>query len=50
MRLPPTPSSSPTSPRFEQVAGWRTEDGELVLLDADGAELLRYGAETPPEG
>jgi putative lipoprotein len=35
---------------FEQVAQWRAEDGELVLLDSDGAELLRYGAETPPEG
>ena len=35
---------------FEQVAAWSTEDGELVLLDADGAELLRYGAENPPDG
>jgi heat shock protein HslJ len=34
---------------FEQVAQWRTEGGELVLLDSDGAELLRYGAEAPPE-
>ncbi len=35
---------------FEQVAAWSTEDGELVLMDADGGELLRYGAENPPDG
>ena len=50
VRLQPTPSSSPTSPRSSRSQQWSTEDGELVLLDADGAELLRYGAENPPDG
>jgi heat shock protein HslJ len=35
---------------LEQVAGWRIEDGELVLADGDGAELLRYGVGSSPEG
>ena len=30
---------------LERVAAWRVEDGELVLQDDGGAELLRY-AET----
>jgi heat shock protein HslJ len=30
-----------------RVAGWRPDDGELVLVDGDGAELLRYRAATP---
>jgi heat shock protein HslJ len=30
-----------------RVAGWRSENDELVLLDGDGAELLRYRAATP---
>jgi heat shock protein HslJ len=25
-----------------RVAAWRTETGELALVDANGAELLRY--------
>ena len=32
---------------LERVAGWRVEEGELVLLAADGGELLRYEAATP---
>lgn len=32
---------------FGQVAGWRTEDDEFVLVDADEAELLRYERATP---
>ncbi len=32
---------------LEQVAGWRIEDDELVLVDADDSELLRFGAATP---
>ncbi len=32
---------------LENVAGWRVEDAELVLLDADGEEVLRYEAATP---
>jgi heat shock protein HslJ len=35
---------------LEQVAGWRLEDDELVLLDAGGAELLRYGPGPASEG
>ena len=30
-----------------RVAAWRTEDDEVVLLDADEAELLRYERATP---
>jgi heat shock protein HslJ len=30
-----------------RVAGWRSDDAELVLLDEDGAELLRYRGATP---
>jgi heat shock protein HslJ len=32
---------------LERVSGWRTEDGELVLVDADEDEVLRYRATTP---
>ena len=32
---------------LERVAGWRIEDEELVLLDADDGELLRFEAATP---
>jgi len=32
---------------LERVAAWRTEDDEVVLLDADEAELLRYERATP---
>ena len=32
---------------LEQVAGWRIEDGELALLDAEDDELLRFEAATP---
>ena len=32
---------------LEQVAGWRSEDDELTLLDADDEELLRYRPATP---
>ena len=32
---------------LEQVAGWRLEGEELVLLDGDDAEVLRYGRATP---
>jgi heat shock protein HslJ len=32
---------------LERVAGWRIEDDELVLLDADEAEVLRFEAGTP---
>lgn len=31
---------------FEQVAAWRIEGDELVLLDADDGELLRYATAT----
>jgi heat shock protein HslJ len=30
-----------------RVTAWRSENGELVLLDADEVELLRYGEATP---
>jgi heat shock protein HslJ len=30
-----------------KVAGWRSEGEALVLVDADGADLLRYAAATP---
>ena len=30
-----------------RVAGWRFDGAELVLLDGDGAELLRYTTATP---
>ena len=30
-----------------QVAGWRTEDGEVVLVGDDDTELLRYERATP---
>jgi heat shock protein HslJ len=30
-----------------RVAGWRLENQDLLLLDSDGAELLRYRAATP---
>jgi heat shock protein HslJ len=30
-----------------RVAGWRLDDAELVLLDDDGSELLRYREATP---
>jgi heat shock protein HslJ len=30
-----------------RVAAWRTEEGEVVLVDADEAELLRYERATP---
>jgi META domain len=33
-----------------RVARWRVDDGELVLLDGDGAQLLRYRAAAPAEG
>ncbi|MGH3038493.1 MAG: META domain-containing protein, partial [Gaiellaceae bacterium] len=32
---------------LESVRVWRAEDDELVLLDGDGAELVRYRAATP---
>ena len=32
---------------LERAAGWRSEDAELVLLDEDGAELLRFGTAKP---
>ena len=32
---------------LESVAGWRVEDDELVLLDAEDGELLRFGVATP---
>jgi heat shock protein HslJ len=32
---------------LRQVAGWRLEDGKLVLLDADDKELLRFGEPSP---
>lgn len=32
---------------LEQVAAWRMDDPELVLLDGEDAELLRYVAATP---
>jgi heat shock protein HslJ len=32
---------------LQQVAGWRSEDDELTLLDADDEEVLRYRAATP---
>ena len=32
---------------LERVAGWRIEGEELVLLDADDGELLRFEAGTP---
>jgi heat shock protein HslJ len=32
---------------LERVAAWRSEDEELVLLDADDEEVLRYRAATP---
>ena len=32
---------------LERVAAWRLDDAELVLLDGDDAELLRYGQATP---
>ena len=32
---------------LERVAGWRSDGAELVLLDEDGAELLRYAAASP---
>jgi heat shock protein HslJ len=32
---------------LEEVAGWRSEGEELVLVDGDGEELLRYGIATP---
>lgn len=32
---------------LSRVAGWRADDGKLVLVDADGAELLHYRAATP---
>jgi heat shock protein HslJ len=35
---------------LEQVAAWRLEDGELVLLDAGDAELLRYGPGPASDG
>lgn len=35
---------------LERVAGWRLEDGQLVLLDADDGELLRYDAGPASEG
>ena len=31
---------------FEKVSGWRVEDAELVLLDAEGEEVLHYQAAT----
>jgi heat shock protein HslJ len=30
-----------------RVAAWRVEHGDLALLDADAAELLRYRAPSP---
>jgi heat shock protein HslJ len=30
-----------------RVAGWRSEDEELVLVDSDETEVLRYAAATP---
>jgi heat shock protein HslJ len=35
---------------LEQVTGWRIDDGELVLVDGSGDELLRYGVESAPDG
>jgi heat shock protein HslJ len=32
---------------LERVAAWLLDDAELVLLDGDDAELLRYGQATP---
>jgi heat shock protein HslJ len=32
---------------LESVRAWRVEEDELVLLDGDGAELLRFRAATP---
>ena len=32
---------------LERVAGWRSENEELVLVDDDDAELLRYRVATP---
>ena len=32
---------------LEEVAGWRIEDEELVLIDADDEELLRFEVGTP---
>ena len=32
---------------LERVTSWRSEDGELVLLDDDEAELLRFQEATP---
>ena len=32
---------------LERVTGWRSDGAELVLLDGDGAELLRYTTATP---
>ena len=32
---------------LEQVRGWRIEDDELVLIDEDNSELLRFLAATP---
>lgn len=32
---------------LERVAGWRIEDGELLLLDADEAQILRFEGGTP---
>jgi heat shock protein HslJ len=32
---------------LDRVAAWRSENEELVLMDADDAELLRYRAATP---
>jgi heat shock protein HslJ len=32
---------------LERVTGWRVDDAELVLLDEEGAELLRYTTATP---
>ena len=29
---------------LSRVAGWRLDDSDLVLVDGDGAELLRYRA------
>lgn len=32
---------------LDRVTGWRVEGEELLLVDADGAELLRYATATP---
>ena len=32
---------------LERVAGWQVDDGELVLSDADGRELLRFREASP---